>query len=50
VLRVEDALEAGEDIPETLEVVPRRWTVIQTVREKLSCRDRGLAAHRRFTL
>ena len=24
---------------ETLEVIPRRWKVIQTVREKFSCRD-----------
>jgi transposase len=29
----------GEDISETLEVVPRRWKVIQTVREKFSCRE-----------
>jgi transposase len=29
----------GEDITETLEVVPRQWKVIQTVREKVSCRD-----------
>ncbi len=29
----------GEDVTETLEVVPRRWTVIQTVRERFSCRD-----------
>ena len=28
----------GEDITETLEVVPRQWKVIQTVREKLTCR------------
>lgn len=28
----------GETITETLEVVPRRWKVIQTVREKFSCR------------
>ena len=28
----------GEDITETLEVIPRRWKVIQTVREKFSCR------------
>jgi transposase len=27
----------GEDITETLEVIPRRWKVIQTVREKFSC-------------
>ena len=29
----------GEDITETLEVVPRQWKVIQTVREKFSCRS-----------
>lgn len=29
----------GETITETLEVVPRRWKVIQTVREKFSCRS-----------
>jgi transposase len=29
----------GEDITETLEVVPRSWKVIQHVREKVSCRD-----------
>ena len=29
----------GEDITETLEVIPRRWKVIQHVREKFSCRD-----------
>ena len=29
----------GEDITETLEVVPRQWKVIQHVREKFSCRD-----------
>jgi len=28
----------GEDITETLEVVPRSWKVIQTVREKFTCR------------
>jgi transposase len=28
----------GEDITETLEVIPRRWKVIQTVREKFACR------------
>jgi len=28
----------GEDVTETLEVIPRRWKVIQTVREKFSCR------------
>lgn len=29
----------GEDVTETLEVVPRSWKVIQTVREKFACRD-----------
>ena len=29
----------GEDITETLEVIPRSWKVIQTVREKFSCRQ-----------
>jgi transposase len=29
----------GEDITETLEMIPRQWKVIQTVREKFSCRD-----------
>ena len=29
----------GEDVTETLEVVPRRWKVIQHVREKFTCRD-----------
>lgn len=28
----------GETITETLEVIPRQWKVIQTVREKFSCR------------
>jgi transposase len=29
----------GEDVAETLEVIPRQWKVIQHVREKFSCRD-----------
>jgi transposase len=29
----------GEDITETLEVIPRQWKVLQHVREKFSCRD-----------
>jgi len=29
----------GEDITETLEAIPRQWKVIQTVREKFSCRN-----------
>ena len=28
----------GEDVTETLELVPRQWKVIQHVREKFSCR------------
>jgi transposase len=29
----------GEDITETLEIIPRQWKVIQNVREKFTCRD-----------
>jgi transposase len=29
----------GEDVTETLEVVPRQWKVVQTIREKFTCRD-----------
>lgn len=29
----------GEDLTETLEVVPRSWKVVQTVREKFTCRS-----------
>jgi len=29
----------GEDVTETLETIPRRWKVIQHVREKFTCRD-----------
>ena len=29
----------GEDVTETLEISPRQWKVVQTVREKFSCRD-----------
>jgi len=32
-------VKMGEDVTETLEVVPRLWKVIQTVREKFTCRD-----------
>jgi transposase len=32
-------VKIGEDVTETLEVVPRTWKVVQTVREKFSCRD-----------
>ncbi|ETX13190.1 hypothetical protein OCH239_12775 [Roseivivax halodurans JCM 10272] len=31
-------VKLGEDVTETLEVIPRRWKVIQTVREKFTCR------------
>jgi len=29
----------GEDVTETPEVIPRQWKVIQTVRERFSCRE-----------
>ncbi len=29
----------GEDVTKTLESIPRRWKVIETVREKFTCRD-----------
>ena len=32
-------VKLGEDVTEALEVIPRRWKVIQTVREKFTCRD-----------
>ena len=31
--------KVGEAVTETLDVIPRRWFVRQTVREKFSCRD-----------
>lgn len=37
----------GEDVTRTLEVVPRQWKVIRTVREKFSCRDWRRSASRR---
>jgi hypothetical protein len=35
----------GEDVTRTLEVTPRRWKVIETVREKSSCRDCEAISH-----
>lgn len=32
-------VKMGEDITQALEVIPRQWKVIQTVREKFTCRD-----------
>ena len=32
-------VKMGEDVTETLEVIPRQWKVIQTVREKFTCRS-----------
>ena len=32
-------VKMGEDITETLEVIPRQWKVVQTVREKFTCRN-----------
>src|SRR6201988_2840330 len=29
----------GEDVTRTLEAIPRRWKVVETVREKFTCRD-----------
>ncbi len=29
----------GEDVTVTLEVIPRQWKVIQTIREKFTCRE-----------
>jgi hypothetical protein len=37
--RITNCLYDGEDVTRTLEVVPRQWKVIETVREKFSCRD-----------
>ena len=34
----EKLTKLGEDVTETLEVIPRQWKVVQTVREKFSCR------------
>jgi chromosome segregation ATPase len=31
-------VKMGEDITETLEAIPRKWKVIQTVRDKFTCR------------
>lgn len=32
-------VKMGEDVTDTIEIVPRQWKVIQTVREKFTCRD-----------
>ena len=32
-------VKLGEDVTETLEVIPRQWKVIQTIREKFTCRS-----------
>ena len=37
----------GEDVTETLECVPRRWKVVEHVREKVSCRTARRSASRR---
>ena len=31
--------KVGEDVTETLEVIPRQWKVVQTVRERYTCRS-----------
>ena len=38
--------KVGEVVTETLDVIPRRWFVKQTVREKFSCRDCERSASR----
>ena len=35
----ERLVKLGEDVTETLEVIPRQWKVVQTVRERFTCRD-----------
>jgi transposase len=35
----DDLSKLGEDVTETLEVIPRQWKVVQTVREKFACRQ-----------
>lgn len=35
----ERIVKMGEDKTETLEQIPRRWKVVQTVREKFTCRE-----------
>ena len=37
----------GEDVTETLELIPRRWKVIQHVREKFVCRAKQSSSRRR---
>jgi transposase len=37
----------GEDVTETLEVVPRQWKVVQTIREKFSAGTARASARRR---
>ena len=39
LLRRRATAQFGEDVTETLEVIPRPWKVIQHVREKFACRD-----------
>src|ERR1700675_2063475 len=38
----------GEDVTETLEVIPRQWKVIQHVREKFTCRDCDQPLNRQY--
>ena len=41
----------GEDVTETLEVIPRQWKGIQTVREKFTCRSvRRSPSRRRLSI
>ena len=38
MLRIGRLAKLGEDVTETLEVIPRQWKVIRTVRERFACR------------
>ena len=47
LLRRPRLAKLGEDVTETLEVIPRQWKVIQTVRERLSAGTAKRSASRR---
>ncbi|MDW4496352.1 IS66 family transposase [Sulfitobacter sp. D35] len=32
-------VKMGEDVTDTLEIIPRQWKVVQTIREKFTCRQ-----------
>ncbi len=45
----EKLAKLGEDITETLEVIPRQWKVIQYIREKFTCRPKGCRGREHLT-